>query len=169
MAKKAKWYVDSYYFLVFDFPCLSSSLQNSVRNKEDCNGSSWTAWSIPDWFPRIVVGIFSNTTSFNYTSPPCLLWAFLLPFIHATIFFSAGRIVGWEYYSGRTGTTLKFSVMRAMATPAASNCPMMVVGVTSTTSGTSGEYHRLDLSSSEQISVKQGDYLAITFRGGSNL
>ena len=80
-----------------------------------------------------------------------------------------GKIVGWEYFSGRTGTTLKFSVMRAMATPSAGNCPMQVIGVTSTTSGSSGQYHRIDLAASEQISVKQGDYLAMTFRGGSNI
>ena len=79
-----------------------------------------------------------------------------------------GTVVGWEYYSGAAGRPITFSVMRAEGTPQPGNCNFTLVGVNSFSSSVSG-YDRIDLSDSDYISVKPGDYIAMTFTGGSNI
>ena len=77
-------------------------------------------------------------------------------------------MVGWEYYSGTAGRPIRFSVMRAQGTPQSGNCYFTLVGVNSFSSSVSG-YDRIDLSDSDYISVKAGDYIAMTFTGGSSI
>ena len=80
----------------------------------------------------------------------------------------AGKVVGWEYRNGGSGGPIKFSVFRLPDTLRSKDCYFTLVGFSSFSSSVSG-YDRIDLSDSDYISVKAGDYIAVTFTGGSSI
>lgn len=68
-------------------------------------------------------------------------------------------MIGWEYYSIKTGAVLRFSVLRPIP---GVQCRFTLVGYTSSMSEHAG-YTDIYLTGVERINVKSGDYIAVSY------